>query len=258
MSNNFKKMFLTSLLVVLFVLSNIIGMKYTNFMGLTLSVNFIFYPFIYLCILLLINMFGKKEAYSSIIIAIFIQLFLVIAYSLIVNLGSQSMIPDMALEVNNLFKVNLSNILSSLIGLAVSSYILIYLYEYIRIIGYHLMGVIISTLTSLIIYGLINITVNTYSLGYDITLNMILCHVIMSVIITIIIAIMFYMMKDKENYYENSAVFIKELNIDIKDKNYKNDKPIEEVIELNNLKNQEKKKKKKKKRTNKSKINEKK
>ena len=77
MDRDFKKTFFTSLLAVLLVVSNLIGLKLTNFLDLTISVDFLTYPFTFLCTLLIYNFAGKKKAYESVLVAALIQIFLV-------------------------------------------------------------------------------------------------------------------------------------------------------------------------------------
>ena len=97
MSKEFKQSFFTSLLVVLLVISNLIGLKLTNFFDMTISVAFLTFPFTFLCTLLIYNMGGKNAAYRAIIIAVLIQVFITISYSLAVSLGTQAEVPDIAL-----------------------------------------------------------------------------------------------------------------------------------------------------------------
>ena len=53
MNKEFKRTFFTSLLAVLLVISNLIGLKLTNFFDLTISVDFLTFPFTFLCTLLI-------------------------------------------------------------------------------------------------------------------------------------------------------------------------------------------------------------
>ena len=80
MSREFKQTFFTSLLVVLLVVSNLIGLKLTNFMDLTISVNFVTYPFTFLCTLLIMNLGNKRSAYQAVLISALIQIFITISY----------------------------------------------------------------------------------------------------------------------------------------------------------------------------------
>ena len=54
----------------------------------------------------------------------------------------------------------------------------------------------------------------------------------MSVIMTIVIIILFYILKDKDNIYEQKNIFINDINIKPNDDNKLYDKPILEVISL--------------------------
>ena len=89
MRQSFKKTFFTSLLAVLLVISNLIGLKLTSFFDLTISVDFLTLPFTFLCTLLIYNIAGKKSAYESILTAALIQIFILITYTITISLGSQ-------------------------------------------------------------------------------------------------------------------------------------------------------------------------
>ena len=149
MNKDFKRTFFTCLLAVLLVISNLIGLKLTNFFDLTISVDFLTFPFTFLCTLLIYNMGGKKKAYESILIAALIQIFIIISYTLAIKLGSQSVIPDLSEYVNVLFKVDEVKMLSSLLSFLVSHYVLIYIYENFKNYGKELFGVVISLLVAL-------------------------------------------------------------------------------------------------------------
>ena len=116
MNKEFKRTFFTSLLAVLLVISNLIGLKLTNFFDLTISVDFLTFPFTFLCTLLIYNIGGKKKAYESILVASLIQIFIIISYTLAIKLGNQAIMPDLSEYVNTLFKVDEAKILSSLLA----------------------------------------------------------------------------------------------------------------------------------------------
>ena len=241
MNRNFKKSFFSSLLVVLFIISNLIGLKYTNFLDMVVSVNFITYPFIMLVIMLLMDMFGKKETYYSITSAVFIQMILLIVYSLTINLSSQMVIPDMGTSINKVFKLEEVPVLASLIGFMVSNYILIYLFDYFKAVGKKILGVLLGTILSLIVYGLIFISISYYDIGIDILLNLLLGHIVMSVVMSFVVAILFYILKDKDNIYEQNNIFINEINIKHEEKHKNTDKSVIEVINLKEKANSKKK-----------------
>ena len=82
MNKELKKTFFTSLIAVLLVISNLLGMKFTNFLDITISVDFVTFPFTFLCTLLIMNLGDKKDAYRTILVASIIQLLITISYAL--------------------------------------------------------------------------------------------------------------------------------------------------------------------------------
>lgn len=242
MNNSFKRSFYSSLIAVLFVISNLVGIKYTNFSGLVLPVSFVTFPFIFLCILLLNNICNKKESSSAVLSAVFIQVFILLSYIIVGNLGTQNIIPDFANYVNVVFKVDEVYIITNLIAFMLSNYVLQYILEYFRIVGYRLIGVVISVLSALVLYGLITIPVINYGFGSEIIFEILMCHIIMSCIMTMLITVLYYILKDKEYPYEENKVLVN----DNKEEGSKKivDMPVEEVMEIANTKNDKKQVKK--------------
>lgn len=250
MSKEFKLSFFTSLLVVLLVISNLIGLKLTNFLDLTISVDFLTYPFTFLCTLLIMNMGGKKAAYRGILIAAIIQIFITISYTLAVKLGTQTVIPDSAMYVNELFKVNELNILASLLAFLVSHYVLIYIYDNFKKYGRELYGVVIGLLGALFLNATIYLIITLSSYEVIFIINMLLSNIIVSIIMIILITILFYLLKEKEQ----KTVAISNMDIAVT-KSLNEDKTIEEVINSKKEEKAEKETKKvvKKKPTSKNK-----
>lgn len=227
MNNNFKKVFFSSLLTALLIITNLIGYKYTNFGSLIVSVNFITYPLMFLCILLLINFGSVREANRSILSASIIQLFMLLFYVFATKLGSQNVIHDLHNQVNIVFDVELSYYFASLVGFMISGYVLQYIYDYFRIIGYKLLGVVLSLLSSIMLYGIIFFSVANYKNGVNVVMDIILCNMLVSVIMTVLCIILYYILKDKEYPYEENNIYIKPLNI-VTNK----DKTIDEVVKI--------------------------
>ncbi len=225
MSQSFKKTFFTSLLAVLLVISNLIGLKLTSFFDLTISVNFLTLPFTFLCTLLIYNIAGKKSAYESILVASLIQIFILITYVLAVSLGSQSVIPDMASAVNELFKVKELNILASLLSFMMSHYLLIYIYENFKKCQKELLGVITSLVAALFLNATIYliITLNDYNPVF--VINMLLSNIIISLIMVVILTIMYYLLRENQK----EVVKIEKMKI-IVDTSKNQDKTIDEII----------------------------
>ena len=232
MSKEFKQSFFTSLLVVLLVISNLIGLKLTNFFDMTISVAFLTFPFTFLCTLLIYNMGGKNAAYRAIIIAVLIQVFITISYSLAVSLGTQAEVPDIALAVNKVFSVNESNILSSIVAFLTSHYALVFIYDSFKKSKKELFGVSLGLLAALFLDTVIyNISV-FYKQDFMYVVNALLSNIIVSIIMLVIITIMFYILKEKES----ETVEIKDMNISVN--NYPtNDLALEDVINEKKIEN---------------------
>ena len=225
MNKEFKRTFFTSLLAVLLVISNLIGLKLTNFFDLTISVDFLTFPFTFLCTLLIYNMGGKKKAYESILVASLIQIFIIISYTLAIKLGNQAIMPDLSEYVNTLFKVDEAKILSSLLAFLISHYVLIYIYENFKNYGKELFGVVISLLVALFLKATIYLVITLN--GYDsiFIINMLLSNIIIAIILDIIITILFYLLREKEV----ETICIESMNINVK-KSLDEDKTIKEII----------------------------
>lgn len=250
MSREFKKTFFTSLLVVLLVISNLIGLKLTNFLDLTISVDFITYPFTFLCTLLIMNLGGKRSAYQAVLISALLQIFITISYTMAIKLGTQTMIPDLAVYVNELFKVREVNIIASLIGFLTSHYVLIYIYDNFKKYGKELYGVVIGLLGSLFLNSVIYLLITLKDYEIMFVINMLLSNIIISIIMLVIMTILFYLLKEK-NVEE---IFIDGMNINVS--NYvNNDMNIEDVINDKNIIKKEKNIKNNKNKTIKKKSN---
>jgi len=172
MRNNLKKTFFSNLLIALVIVSNLVGTKYTIFNGLIISSNFILLPFIYLCLLLINNFNSKKEMWVSLFSSVVIQIILLLFYIFITGFSVQKIIPDLGTFVNIIFKVDIMYIIINLVSLIISTFVLHYIYEYFRIVGYKLLGCVLSILSTLILYGLISIPFINYEYGMIIILDM--------------------------------------------------------------------------------------
>lgn len=228
MTRDFKKTFFTCLLTVLLIISNLIGLKLTNFLDLTISVDFITYPFTFLCTLLLLNTGGKKTAYQGILISAVIQIFITISYTIAIKLGNQTIIPDLSLYVNELFKVDELKILASIIAFLVSHYVLIYIYENLRSYGKELYGVVIGLLGALFLNSTIYLVITLNGYEPIFIINMLLSNIIISIIMIVVITIMFYLLKEKSQV----PVEINTINVNVI-KQLDDDKAITDIINLN-------------------------
>ena len=197
-------------LAVLLVISNLIGLKYTNFLDITIGVDFITFPFTFLCTLLIINMGGKKSAYRSVLAVCIIQLLITISYVIATSLGSQSLMPDGAAYVNQVFKVNELNIIASVLAFSASHCLLIYVYDNFTRYNKELYGLFIGLLGALVLNSIIylGISLHMYELMYIV--NMILSNIIVDIVMIIIIVILVYILKEKD---EKVVTFKQEENV---------------------------------------------
>ncbi len=239
MSREFKKTFFSSLLVVLLVISNLLSVKYTSFLDLTVPVSVFVFPFTFLCTLMLVNLGGKKVAYRGVLVASLIQIFITISYAIAVRLGIQTEIPDLAVHVNKVFDVNEMNLLASIVAFITSNCLLIYIYDIFKKYKKEFLGIALGLLAALFSNTIIFELIASRENDFMFIINMLLSNIIVSIIMLIIITIIFYILKEKD--YE--TVEIK--NID-KQKNA--DLAIEDVMLE---KNETKPKPVKKKTTNK-------
>lgn len=198
MNKDFKKTFFVSLLAVLLVVSNIICAKYTNFLDVTIGVEFVTLPFTFLCTLLLLNLGGKREAYRGILVASIIQLLITISYAFIVSLGSQTLMPDNGMYVDVLFKVDETKILASVLAFILSNCSLIYLYTNFKEFGKELYGLVIGLLGAMILNSVIYLVITLNGYEPIFIINLLLSNIIVSVIMVVIITILFFILKETE------------------------------------------------------------
>lgn len=227
MRDDFRRIFYSNLLTVLLIIANLVGIKFTNYYGLTLSVNFIIIPFIFMCFLLIRTMYSKRDSINAVISGVLVQLVITFMYIIITNLDSQKIIPDLANSINLIFRVDVVYIITNVVALIIGFFVLGYIYEYFKLIGYRFLGTVLSFLAAIILYGVISIPINNCHLQFDLILHMILCHIIITVFMSILVACLFYILKDREYPYYENQLFIQDLN---RVKKEKRDKSISEIL----------------------------
>lgn len=198
MNKEFKKTFFVCLLAVLLVVSNIVGAKYTNFLDVTIGVDFVTFPFTFLCTLLILNYGGKRDAYRGILVASVIQLLITISYAFIVSLGSQTLMPDKSMYVDVLFKVDETKILASALAFILSHCSLIYLYTNFKAIGRELYGLVVGLLGAMILNSIVFLVITLNGYEPIFIINIFLSNIIVSVLMVVIITILFYILKENE------------------------------------------------------------
>lgn len=211
MNKELKKTFWTCLMAVLLVVSNLVGLKLTNFMDITIGVDFVTFPWTFLCTLLIFNLGGKKDAYRSILVASIIQLLITISYTIVVSLGSQTLMPDLSLYVNEVFKVNQMNILGSVLAFILSHCLLIYIYDNFKHFNKELYGIVIGLLGSMFLNSIVYLVISLRDYEPIFIINMLLSNVIIDIVMIVIITILFYILKTKDA--ENVVVISKKADV---------------------------------------------
>ena len=84
-----RKLFFTGLLVALLIVTNIVAVKVTVIAQLPLSCSIFVYPFTFLCIAIISDLYGAKSAIKSVCFAVLAQVLLTIVGTIIVNLPNQ-------------------------------------------------------------------------------------------------------------------------------------------------------------------------
>ena len=105
MTSEFKRTFFSTCIAVLLIISNLIGLKYTNFANYVLPVSFITYPLISLSIIMLVDTYGRRTAKQAVYTGFYLQLFMLLIYLLVTNLSNQTIVSDMAYEINRVFRI---------------------------------------------------------------------------------------------------------------------------------------------------------
>lgn len=206
MNRDFKKTFFTCLMAVLLVISNLIGMKLTTFMNVTIGIEFITFPFTFLCTLLIINYGDKRDAYRSILVAGIIQLLITISYTLATSLQSQTVIADYSVYVNELFKINETNILASVLAFIVSHCLLIYIYENFKFLKKELFGLLIGLLGSMSLHTIIYLLITMSEYSSEIVVDMLVANIVMNLIIEVLIIGLFYLLREKNKMIATTNV----------------------------------------------------
>ena len=148
------------LLVALLLVSNIVAIKVTVIAKLPLSCRVLIYPFTFLCTAVITELYGAKEARKSVYSAMLIQLLMLIAYIVIINVPNQI---DTILEANGLQTILANNlqgetylpdfkvIFASLVGFSAGQLINIGLYSFARKNTYKIISIALSTLIAMVV-----------------------------------------------------------------------------------------------------------
>ena len=213
MTKEFKRTFFSSLIAVLLIISNLIGLKYTNFANYVLPVNFITYPLISLCIVMLVDLYGRRTAKQSVYVGFYLQLFMLIIYLLTTNLSSQTMISDMAFEVNRVFDINIITIVTSLVAYLALSYVTINLFENFKNRNQRSVGSLVCIFSFTVLYGAVYLLMTNYTLGYETLLKLLYTHLVSALFMTMVSYGIYYVFRETFDFYEPEMVSTKDKSL---------------------------------------------
>ena len=166
MSKEFKRTFFSSSIAVLLILTNLIGLKYTNFANFVLPVSFITYPLIALSVIMLVDLYGRNTAKQAVYTAFLLQLVMLLVYLLTTNLANQTTISDMAYEINRVFRIDIVSIITSLIVYLALCYVTINMFDNFKLKNQKSIGSVLCLFLFTLLYGSICILVTNYQEGY--------------------------------------------------------------------------------------------
>lgn len=155
-----RKMFFSTLLGVLLVISNIVALKITVIAGLPLSCSVFIYPLTFLCTMVIAELYGNKEARKSVLFALIIQIVILIAYIAVVNVPNQvnTIHEANALQriltpfgSNGMYYPELRTMLASLVGFVLSQLAAISLYSFARKNTFKIIAAALSIILALVI-----------------------------------------------------------------------------------------------------------
>jgi len=155
-----RKIFFGGLLAALLIIANIVSAKVTVIAQLPLSCSIFVYPFTFLCTAIITELYGAKEARKAVYSAMGIQLLMLIAYIVVINVPNQV---DTILEANALQSIlasvtsgetylpDLRIIFASLIGFGVAQIVNIGLYSFARKNTFKIISVALAALLAMIV-----------------------------------------------------------------------------------------------------------
>ena len=193
MTREFKRTFFSSSIAILLVLSNLIGLKYTNFASFVLPVSFITYPLISLCVVMLVDLYGRRTAKQAIYTGFILQIFVLLVYLLATNLSNQTIISDMAYEINNVFTIKIVPIITSLILYVALSSVIINLFDNYKLRNQKSIGSLLE--------------------GYEVLLKLLYTNLIASLFMTMISYGLYYVLRESFEYSEPEMVSTKDKSI---------------------------------------------
>lgn len=198
---NKRKIFFNSLLSSAIILSILSITKITVVLNIPIACSFFIFPITYLCISIVNELGGYKEAISSLLSAVGVTIISYLFITLMLNLPNQLSTINEANAIQLLYGgstylsyyiPNIRLILGSTLGLLISGLILIVLYSTVSKYTYKTISCFLSNLISLLIYNAIFVGITQLGIidNHDFIMMM-LNRFIFSVAWTVIISILF-------------------------------------------------------------------
>lgn len=213
MTREFKRTFFSSSIAILLIITNIIGLKYTNFASFVLPVSFITYPLISLCVIMLVDLYGRKTAKQAVNTAFILQLFMLLVYLLVTSLSNQTIISDMAYEINRVFRIDIVSIVTSLIVYLALCFVITNLFDHFKLRNQKSLGSLACIFIFTLLFGSINLLVSNYQEGYEVLLKLLYTHLLCSLFMTMICYGLYYVFRENFDYTEPEMVSTKDKSL---------------------------------------------
>lgn len=195
-----RKIFFTSLLTILLIFSNIVVSKITVVANLPLSCSIFIYPFTFLCITIIADLYGAKEAMKSVAYAIICQILVFILCTVIANLPNQvdTLMQANALQsllapelTNGIYHPNFTIMIGTLLSFGISQLINIGLYTLAKKYTFKVVSSALAILFAFVIDTvLFNVIKSIGVTNNNFTLT-IINQFVVGVVITVISVILF-------------------------------------------------------------------
>lgn len=203
-----RKLFFTTLLTVLLIVSNIVAIKMTVVAKLPISCSAFMYPFTFLCTSIIAELHGNNEARKSVLFALIIQIIVLLIYVFIANLPNQIDTIDKANALqkvltpfgsNGKYYPELRTIISSLLAFTLGQLVNIGLYSFARKNTFKIIAVALSVVIAMIVDTCIYVLVSQVGLIPNNELILLLVNrLIVNVVIASIIVVLFMLFTIKK------------------------------------------------------------
>ncbi|MBQ7140019.1 MAG: VUT family protein [Bacilli bacterium] len=195
-----RKILFVSLLTALLIFSNIVAIKMTVVAKLPLPCSIFIYPFTFLCVAVISDLYGTQTAIKSVCFAVLAQVLLTIVGTIIVNLDNQvsTLVEANALqqilapiEQNGIYMPNVKVLFASILGFSVSQLVNIGIYTFVKNLTFRPIACALSILIAIMIDTIIYVPISTIGTA-DVNLTLtILNKFVVGVIITFISVVLF-------------------------------------------------------------------